>query len=325
MAGPSSVTSSAQHHAPVHPYVPLVVGVLAASSASILVRFAQRDAPSLVIAAYRLTIATLFLLPWVIRRWEEEIATLPKRLIALTLLSGVFLTAHFATWITSLEYTSVASSVVLVQTSPIMVALLSPFLLKETLRPRTWLGIGLAFMGSVLVSMSDICLLPTGGLVCPSLASLLGGTALRGDLLALSGAVAVSGYLIIGRRIRGEITLLPYLFGTYGTSAVLLILVSALAGLPFHGYQPQTYVWFFLLALLPQTIAHSTVNWALRYLPAAIVSIFLLGEPVGSAILAVFILDEIPPPLRIFGGGLILAGIALTVASQRTTKVTTVS
>lgn len=314
---PSTRPSGPNHQAFMHPYIPLVVGVVAASSASILVRFAQRDAPSLIIAAYRLTIATLLLLPSLLHRWKTEVVPLSRRLILLTCLSGAFLAVHFATWITSLEYASVASSVVLVQTSPIMVALLSPILLKESLRPQTWGGIALAFAGSILVGMSDICLSSNGVFACPPLSSLIGGTALKGDLLALAGAVAVSGYLIIGRKIRGDIPLMPYLVGTYGTSAGLLIVLAVFAGHSFTGYEPITFLWFLLLALLPQIVAHSSVNWALRYIPAAIVSIFLLGEPVGSAILAVFILDEIPPPLRIFGGITILTGIVITIISRR--------
>ena len=314
---PPAVSTNQDHQAVMHPYIPLVIGVFAASSASILVRFAQRDAPSLIIAAYRLTIATLLLLPALFRRWKRDVLPLSRQLILLTCLSGAFLTVHFATWITSLEYASVASSVVLVQTSPIMVALLSPILLDESLHPQTWIGITLAFAGSILVGMSDLCLSSSGVLACPPLSSLVGGTALKGDLLALAGAVAVSGYLIIGRKIRVDIPLLPYLAGTYGTSSVLLIMLAVLAGHSFTGYEPITFVWFLLLALLPQIVAHSSVNWALRYIPAAIVSIFLLGEPVGSAILAVFILDEIPPPLRIFGGIMILTGIVITIISQR--------
>jgi len=303
-------------HPPVTPYLPLIVGIAAASTSSIFIRFAQREAPSLVIAAYRLSIATLLLLPMVLRDWKRHLRPLTARLWQLSILSGLFLTVHFATWISSLEFTSVASSVALVQTAPIIVALLSPFFLKERLAPLTWLGIGIAFAGSVLISVSDVCAMHMFSLSCPEAGSLWGDQALKGDVLALAGAVSVSGYLLIGRKIRSKMSLLAYLFLTYGTAALSLTLLAVLAGQPFTGYSPTIYLWFLLLALLPQLTAHSSVNWALRYLPAAIVSIFLLGEPIGSTILAIFILDEIPPSLRIWGGIAVIAGILLTVLAR---------
>lgn len=300
------------------PYVPLIIGIAAASTSSIFIRYAQREAPSLVIAAYRLTLATLLLLPAVLRDWKKHLQPLSNRLLQLSILSGLFLTVHFATWISSLEFTSIASSVALVQTAPILVALLSPFLLKERLAPLAWLGIGIAFAGSILISVSDVCSLQGYSLHCPGLGTVWSDQALKGDLLALAGAASVSGYLLIGRKIRSKMSLLAYLFLTYGTAAVSLTILAALAGHRFFGYSSMVYLWFLLLALLPQLTAHSSVNWALRYLPAAVVSIFLLGEPIGSAILAVFILDEIPPPLRICGGIAIIAGILLTVLARNT-------
>ena len=266
---------------------------------------------------YRLSLATLFLLPPILHTRKSVFQALTGRLTRLILLSGAFLSLHFAAWITSLEFTSVASSVVLVQTAPILVALLSPFFLQEKLRRSTWLGIGIAFAGSLLVSISDLCHVQSLHLLCPPAATLLAGTALKGDLLAIAGAASVTGYILIGRKIRDQVPLLPYLFLTYGTAAILLVAMAFVAGQDFTGYTPMTYLWLVLLALFPQLIAHSSVNWALRYLPAAIVSVFLLGEPVGSTLLAVFILDEIPPPLRLFGGVLILAGILVTVVSPR--------
>ncbi|MBN2554425.1 MAG: DMT family transporter [Anaerolineales bacterium] len=302
---------------PLSPYLPLIIGIIAAASSSILIRFAQREAPSLIIAAYRLGLATLFLLPSILNNQKSVFQALTGRHTGLIVLSGTFLALHFATWITSLEFTSVASSVVLVQTAPILVALLSPFFLQEQLRRSTWFGIGIAFAGSLLVSISDLCQVQSLRLLCPPAATLLEGTALKGDLLAIAGAASVTGYILIGRKIRNRVPLLPYLFLTYGTAAILLAATAFVAGQDFTGYTPITYLWLVLLALFPQLIAHSSVNWALRYLPAAIVSVFLLGEPVGSTILAVFILDEIPPPLRLFGGVLILAGILVTVVSPR--------
>jgi drug/metabolite transporter (DMT)-like permease len=299
---------------PILPGVGIFIGVLAASTSSIFIRFAQRDAPSLVIASYRLVIATMLLLPVLRFRFLTEYTSLGRRERGYCLLSGVFLAIHFATWIRSLEFTSVASSVVLVQTAPLFVALLSPIILNE--RPGGYfvLGLGLCMAGSVLVGLSDACLF-SGRLICPELSDFVQGSAIRGDVLALLGALGATGYLLVGRKLRGNVPLIPYITLTYGTAGLLLTSAALLQGHPLIGYPPRAYLFFALLALIPQLIAHSSYNWALRYLPAALVSITWLGEPVGSTILAYYLLAEIPTPLRLGGGLLILLGIAL--ASRR--------
>ena len=297
-----------------HPTLVLSLGIVASSTASILIRFAQTEAPSLVIAAYRLGLATMILIPVLFHRNRSELKAMTQREIYLTLAAGGLLAVHFATWITSLEYTTVTSSVVLVQTSPLFVALLSPLLLRESLTRFTIFGLTLALIGGLIVGLSDVCEW-VGGIQCPPLTDFLHGTAIKGDLLAIMGAVAVAGYLLIGRHLRSSVTLIPYITLTYGAAAAVLIIMMLMAGQNPFGYSPQTYLWFILLALLPQLFAHTTYNWALRYLPAAVVSTSLLGEPVSSTILAFFILSEIPTMLRLGGAAIILVGIA--VASRR--------
>lgn len=299
---------------PIPPGVGIFVGVLASSTASIFIRYAQRDAPSLVIAAYRLDIATLLLLPLLIRRHYHEYTSLTRRERVLCVVSGTFLAIHFATWIRSLEFTSVASSVVLVQTAPLFVALLSPLVLNERLSRLFMLGLTLSMAGSVLVGLSDACVY-SGRLICPAISEFIRGQAIQGDLLALLGAFGATGYLLVGRKLRGSVSLMPYITLAYGTAGVLLTLAALVEGHSLAGYPSRAYVFFVLLALIPQLIAHSSYNWALRYLPAALVSITLLGEPIGSTILAYYFFGESPTWMRIAGGVLILAGIAL--ASQR--------
>jgi len=298
----------------IHPTLVLSFGVVASSTASILIRFAQTEAPSLVIAACRLGLATLVLAPVLFSRHRSELKAMTQHEIHLTLAAGGLLAIHFATWITSLEYTTVASSVVLVQTSPLFVALLSPLLLGESLTRFTFLGLTLALAGSLIVGLSDICIW-AGGLQCPPVADFLQGIAIKGDLLAIVGAVALAGYIMIGRRLRSSVTLIPYITLTYGAAAVVLTILMLVAGQTPFGYPPQIYLWLALLALLPQLFGHTTYNWALHYLPAAVVSISLLGEPVSSTILAIFMLGETPPALRLSGAAIILVGIA--VASRR--------
>ena len=294
----------------------IFVAILAVSTASIFIRFAQNDgAPSLVIAALRLTFATLILAPIALTKHLEEIKRFTLNEILLGVFSGIFLAVHFATWISSLEYTSVASSVVFVSTGPLWVALLSPLLLKEHLARTAIFGLGLSLAGGTIIGLSDACVWDAG-LSCPALQDVMQGRAMGGNFLSLLGALTVTGYLIIGRKLRSRVSLVPYIFMVYGMAAIALIVIMFVSGNSPFGFAPKTYGWIFLLAALPQLIGHSTYNWALKYLPAALVAVMTLGEPIGSAILAFFILNETPTLATLFGGALILAGIYL--ASRQT-------
>lgn len=284
------------------------------SAASIFIRYAQAYAPSIVIAAYRLVLASLILAPFAVLRFRAELRKLGPRDLSLALLSGFFLAMHFATWISSLEYTSVASSVVLVTTAPLWVALLTPFTLKERIPRPVVLGMSLALVGGVSIGLSDTCTWSVGGLACPPLGEFVRGQAFLGDLLALAGAWMAAAYILIGRSLRGKMSLIPYIFVVYGMAAVVLVALMFVTGHSPTGYPTPVYTWLLLLAIFPQLLGHSTFNWALRYLSAAYVSIALLGEPVGSTILAYFLLNETPTSLKIFGAILILAGIY--IASQ---------
>jgi drug/metabolite transporter (DMT)-like permease len=244
-------------------------------------------------------------------RHRQDLRRIPRGDLGLVALSGVCLAIHFATWISSLAYTSVASSVVLVSIAPLFVALLSPLLLHERVTLPVAIGIGLAFSGTLVIAFQDACAAPGGGLACPPLQALLSGRAIRGDLLALAGAATIAGYMMIGRRLRARIALVPYITLSYGCAAVALVLLALLARQPLTGFAAPAYGWFALLALVPQLIAHSTYNWALKWLPAAFVSISLLGEPVGSTALALIFLGETPSALKLAGAAFILSGLIL--------------
>lgn len=305
-----------QRRPAVPPLLAISFGILAVSTASIFIRYAQEDAPSLVIAAFRLAIATLVLSPLTLTRHRAELKALTRQEAILALLSGSFLALHFATWISSLEYTSVASSVVLVSTTPLWVALLSPFTIKEPLRRAVIFGLILALIGGTIVGLSDACVLQNSGITCPAMADFLKGDAFIGDLLALAGAVMGASYILIGRQLRGNVSLITYISVVYGMAAVVLVLIMFAAGQSPWGYPPQTYLWFVLLALIPQLLGHSTFNWALGYLSAAYVSITLLGEPIASTILAYFLLQETPSDVKLIGAILILAGIYIASRSE---------
>jgi drug/metabolite transporter (DMT)-like permease len=288
----------------------ILAALLAVSTASIFIKFAQQDAPSLVIAALRLSFATLLLAPIALTGYRAELRAITRREIILGLLSGLFLAIHFATWITSLEYTSVASSVVFVSTGPVWIALLSPMLLKEHLARTALFGLALAILGGAIIGLSDACIW-NHGLSCPDLSNVMQGRAMWGNFLALAGAWAVTGYLIIGRKLRGAMSLVPYIFLVYGMAALVLIIIMLVAGESPLGYAPTTYLWIFLLAAVPQLIGHTTYNWLLKYLPATFVAVTTLAEPIGSALLAYFFLQETPTLFVLIGGGLILIGIYL--------------
>lgn len=295
----------------VHPIAILIVGILAVSTASIFIRFAQQDAPSLVVAAYRMTLAGIILAPFALPGAFKALRSLTTRQRWLVLLAGLFLALHFGVWITSLEYTTVASSVVLVTTTPLWVAILSPLVLKERMSRATWLGLILAMLGGALVGLQEACAWNTGGLVCLPLREFVGGRAMIGNALALFGAFMAAGYMLVGRQVRPVLSLFSYTFSVYSISAIFLLIFVALSGQKLTGFPGSTYLWFILLAAVPQVIGHSSFNWALKYLPAAFVSLALLGEPVGTTILAMIFLKEAPGAAELAGGALILLGIFL--------------
>ena len=300
----------------VSPMAVLFMGILAVSTASVFIRFAQQEASSLMVAFSRNALATLMIAPFALRRQGGELRALKRGQIGLVLLSGFFLALHFATWITSLEYTTVISSVAIVQTNPLWVALLTPLFLRERITRILGVGLLAALVGGLAVAFGQVCQWGNGGLTCPGLAESLQQGSLLGNFLALCGAWFAAGYVIIGKRLRPTLSLLSYTFCVYGTAAIFLLIAILVSGQSLGGYSSQTYLWLAAIAIFPQLIGHSSFNWALRYLSAAYVSIALLGEPIGSAILALIFLAEIPTEIEIFGGILILGGILIAARAE---------
>jgi drug/metabolite transporter (DMT)-like permease len=283
------------------PELVVMLGTVATATAAILIRFAQEEASSLVIATWRMCLATLILAPLALLRYRRELKGLKGRQIGLLACSGLFLAGHFATWITSLEYTSVASAVVLVATNPLWVALFSRIFLKEGINRQVAAGMLVALAGGLLISLGDAGSSPAMG----------GSNPLLGDFLALLGALFGAGYIIIGRKMRAYTSLPVYTFSVYGIAGLLLLITTLVARLPLTGYKPQTYLWLILLAVIPQLLGHSSINWGLKYLPAAFVAVVMLSEPILSSLLAVLLLEEIPTIIMMAGGVLILLGIGL--------------
>jgi drug/metabolite transporter (DMT)-like permease len=290
-------------------YLILFFGVMSISTAAIIIRYAQAEANSLVIAAARMIISTLPLIPIVLIRHTGELRKLTRRSIFLSLLSGLFLAIHFATWITSLEYTSIASSVVLVCTTPIWVTLFGVIVYHEKVSRAVLLGIGLALVGGIFVALNEACSLSFISISCNFESAAMSGRSIFGNILAFIGALMAAGYLLIGRAVRKKVSLVPYAFIVYGTSAIVLSGWIFASHTPVGSYSPMTYLYFVLLAVFPQLIGHSSLNWALKYLPTTYVAIAQMGEPVGSTILAIVLFNEVPSPLKIIGALFILAGI----------------
>lgn len=293
------------------PYGVLLLGVMAAASASIMIRLAQQmGVPSLTIAAGRMGFAALILLPIGLLRARAEVLALPRRDLLLAAVSGVLLAMHFAAWISSLAYTSVASSVALVATNPLWVALITVLVFRERLALPTWVGVGLTLVGTVLIALSD-----SGGGA--------GSNALLGDALALLGALAGSGYFLIGRELRKRLSTLAYIWLVYTAAAIVLLAMAVLSGGGaadaggFAAIPPLAYLLFLGLAVGPQLLGHTSFNWALRYLSATFVAVAILGEPIGSALLAWLFFGEQFAPLQLLGFVVLLVGILAAARTER--------
>jgi drug/metabolite transporter (DMT)-like permease len=287
------------------PYVIMTIGIIAVSFAAIFIRIAD-DAPAIVIAAYRLILATVVMTPFSLRRAVAERVHYSRRTILLNILSGAALALHFVCWIASLKYTSVARSVLLVATNPFFVAIMGRIVLKEKIKTAAMVGMVLALAGIFLMSALN------GGVTEGGITD----GRFTGDILALAGAFFAAVYMLFGRHIRQTVSTTAYAYMTYGVAAAVLVVVMILTGASWTGYASQTYLMFLLLALVPQIIGHTSFNYALKFLPAVSVSIVILGEPVGAAFLAWIFLGEGVSLGTFIGGAIILSGVFLTVYSQ---------
>ena len=279
----------------------LGVGILAISTAAPLIKLVP-DVPALVVAAYRLVLAALALAPvgWV--RMHTVKTQLVRHDLYLVMSAGVCLALHFATWISSLRYTSVASSVVLVTLNPLFLALAGYVLWGERLTHVLGFGIGLAIVGSVGIAWHD---------ASDSSVAYASNNALLGDGLALCGAVMASAYLLCGRFARSRLDVTVYVGLVYAVAALTLVVCCLALKLPLSGYSGRTYSILILLALVPQLIGHTILNWALAYLSPTLVALAILGEPVGATLLAWIFLGEPVGWLQGIGALLILTGIGI--------------
>lgn len=276
----------------------IAVAVVAVSTAAILIRLS--NAPSLTIAAYRLVFASLLLAPFAFlhRRTRRELRRLSVRDWVGLCGVGIVLAVHFAAWIESLAWTTVAASVALVTLHPVFVGLVSGWVFGEGLGRLGWGGVLGAFGGGVVIVAGD---------------SRLGLGSVVGDVLALVGALAAAVYFLAGRGFRGRLSLFTYVVPVYAASAVVLVVSAWGVGVGLVGFPLREYVLFFLLALVPMVVGHTVLNWALRHVSAPVVATAVLGEPVGATLLALALLGEVPPLVTVVGGLVVLGGIGLVV------------
>jgi len=284
---------------------------VAVSFSAILIRWSEAD--FLAIASGRMLLSAALLAPFALTMYRRELASLPRRDIAIMVGIGAVLASHFSLWIASLERTSVASSVLLVTSHPILVGLVGHFMMDERLSRLNAAGIGLGLMGVAVLTRGD-----AGS----------GAETLLGDMLAFLGGVAAGVYILGGRRTRQRISLVVYAFVVYTSCALFLLLAVLVTGAELFTLPAMEWGLFLLMALGPSILGHTVYNWTLRYVPASVVSVSLLGEPVGSSLLALVLLGEAPPELAVLGGAIILAGILMAswgTGSRRRAKMAAVT
>ncbi len=286
----------------------LTVGVLSISFSAIFIRFCP-DVPAISIAAWRMGIASGILVTIAMLR-KVHLTGIRRKEWLIACIGAIFLTLHFASWITSLKLTSVASSVALVTTNPIFVGIFSWLILKEEQPKELIIGIFLSVAGSLILAMGD------GGL---SGLVITDKNALLGDILALIGAIMGSGYLLAGSIIREKVDTFRYILMVYPITAILLLLITAFGGFPLTGFSRISYLNLILLAVVSQLLGHTAFNWALKHLKASMVAVTILGEPIGAALLAWLFFRETVSPSQIAGMALIFTAILLSARKGRKT------
>lgn len=277
-------------------YLIISIGLISISTASLLIRWAE-EVPTLIIATYRLSIAALILSGISLKQKSKLYDLNKKKELLLTLVAGIALALHFVFWIESLRLTSVASSVVLVLTSPIWTAVISHFFLKEELGPNLLYGI--------LISIAGVSLIAYSG-------ADVGISASKGNLLALLGGVMAGIYLSLGRVLRRNKSTIAYSGSVYLTASVVLFTMAIISGRALTGYSFDMYILLLMIGIIPQLIGHTSFNWALKRSSAVNVSVLMLGEPIGATLLAVIFLREIPSGGELFGGVILMTGIYLS-------------
>lgn len=285
-----------------HPYIPILIGVVSLALSAIFVKLTTAD--SGVVAFYRMLFSILFMLP-VFLLYRREVFLIRKRDWIFCIIAGVLLAFHFIFWFESLNYTSVASSTVLVTLQPVFAFVGTYFFFKETISLKLILSAAIAIIGSFIISWGDFK---------------ISGTALLGDMLALIGCVFITAYLLFGQEVRRRLSLVTYTFIVYSVSTLTLFIYILIIGESFGPYSKSNWFWFLMLALIPNLLGHTLFNWSLKWVSTNVISVAVLFEPVGASVLAYYIFQEHLTSTQIIGGIVVMTGILLFVIDARMIK-----
>ena len=286
------------------PLAALAVAILAVSTSAVLVRWSE--APSVVLAFYRVLLTTLLVAPFLLTRYAGDFAAFRRRDFLVATLTGAALALHFAAYFESLAWTSVAASVTLVQSQPLFVAVGAALVLSERIGTRKAVGIAVAIAGMVAMSAAEFL----------SGSAVAGARPLYGNSLAVLGALMAAVYVLVGRSLRQRVALVPYVIVVYTACTITLLVVALADGQQLTGYDQREWLIFLALAVGPGLFGHTVVNWALEHVESSVVSVSLLGEPVGATVLALAFLGESPGLTTVLGGVVVLFGIYVTSSAR---------
>ena len=281
-------------------YFALVIGIFAISTSAILIRWSSSE--PLVIGSYRQTFATFLFLPFLLKDKFQEILNLSYREIFELIIIGILLGAHFGFWISSVKATSVAASVLLGTCHIVYVSIIGWVVFGEKLNSRGIIGTIIALAGIIILFWGDLVEDPGN---------------FRGNFLAFISGILAGLYYLGGRKHRKNITLPTYAFVVYFSSAVVMWFVVLTQGLEYRSIPNSEFQLFFLMALVPTLLGHTMQNWALAFLPAYVISITLLAEPIGSGLLAWYIFTEVPSLGVLVGGLIVLVGVYTVALSEQ--------
>lgn len=292
---------------PFNPYIAVIIGVISISSTAVFVKLAG-DAPAGIIANYRLLIAVILMAPVIIIKYRDEFKHINKKSWIFTILAGIFLALHFILWFESFNYTSVASSVVLITLQPIFAFLGTFLFFKERFSFGAIVSLIIALFGGFIIASSDLK---------------ISDLALYGDVLAILGALAITIYFLFGQKVRKSVSFITYTFIVYSVSTIMLFIYNLFMQHPFIGYTSHQWWIFIALAIIPTFFGHSLFNWALKWLSTSTISIGMILEPIGATLLAYLIIGEQVTASQLLGGTIVLFGLFLfTVSTTRKRHVT---
>ncbi|MBS4178598.1 DMT family transporter [Lederbergia citrea] len=287
----------------INPYLALAIGVLTVSTSAIFVKLSTADAG--VVAFYRLFISVIIMIPVFFPKYIKELKMINRRDWLFSIIAGIFLAFHFILWFESLNYTSVASSTVLVTLQPLFAFIGTFLFFKEKFSFKAILCAVIAIIGSIIISWGDFQ---------------ISGSALFGDFLALAACGLITAYLLFGQDVRKRISLVTYTFVVYLISSIVLFFYVLASGSAFYPYPPMDWLYFLLLAIVPTLLGHTLFNWSLKWLSTSTISMAILFEPVGAALLAYYILQEKILWTQLLGGLIVILSVSLFLFDEKKSK-----